>query len=90
MTISINNSTKRKVINKILAFKKLMQVRKKMSININFHILYSKKSKISITVLAIATLLTRTSNSTGTIRKVSSPKFKVHVDQYKFPGLNNL
>ena len=56
MTILINNSKKRKVINKIHAFKKLMQVRKKMSININFHILYSKKSKISITVLAIATL----------------------------------
>jgi len=90
MTISINNSKKRKVINKILVFKKLMQVRKKMSININFHILYSKKSKISITVLVKATLLTRTSNSTGTIRRVSLLKFKVHVDQFKFPGLNNL
>ena len=90
MTISIKNSKKRKVINKILAFKRLMQARKKMSINININILYSKKSKISITVLAIATLLTRTSNSTGTIRKVSLPKFKVHVDQYKFLALNNL
>ena len=90
MTISINNSKKRKVINKILAFKKLMQARKKMSININFHILYSKKSKISIKVRVKATLLTRTSNSTGTTRKVSSPKFKVHVDQYKFLVLNNL
>ena len=81
MTISIKNSKKRKVINKILAFKRLMQVRKKMSININFHILYSKKSKISITVLVKATMLIRTSISTGTIRENNSQKSKVQANR---------